>query len=130
MPTMLTDCSDDPKIPIHLLIYAVQTALTTTTCIADYMSWTSYTSAQKMEIGKLYVPYLALCKFFFSQSSLFMSSDSVSLAPSTSRLNTRGSKSGAVLTVFIAVFMGVDMFGRLCKVVSANASSAAGKKKL
>ncbi|KAF2484965.1 transmembrane protein 6/97 [Neohortaea acidophila] len=51
---------DDPKLPIHLLVYAVQTAVTTLTCIADYLSWTGFSNAQKIELGKLYVPYLAL----------------------------------------------------------------------
>lgn len=55
---------DDVRLPIHLLIYATQTAVTTLTCIADYMSWSSFSNAQKMEMGKLYVPYLALCKCF------------------------------------------------------------------
>lgn len=54
--------ADDPKVPIHLLIYAVQTALTTVTCIADYLSWSGYPYDQKIELGKLYVPYLAICK--------------------------------------------------------------------
>lgn len=46
---------------MHLLIYAMETAMTTMTCIADYMSWSTHSSAQKIELGKLYVPYLALC---------------------------------------------------------------------
>lgn len=64
MHDMLTSSSDDPKIPIHLLIFAVQTAITTSTCIADYLSWSSFSNAQKLELGKLYVPYLALCKYY------------------------------------------------------------------
>ncbi|RMZ00061.1 hypothetical protein D0860_08124 [Hortaea werneckii] len=52
----------DPKVPAHLLVFAVQTALTTSTCIADYLSWSGYSNAEKIELGKLYVPYLALCK--------------------------------------------------------------------
>ncbi|RMY70926.1 hypothetical protein D0863_05476 [Hortaea werneckii] len=52
----------DPKVPAHLLVFAVQTALTTSTCIADYLSWSEYSNAEKIELGKLYVPYLALCK--------------------------------------------------------------------
>jgi len=43
----------------------VQTAVTTATCIADYMSWSAFSTAQKMELGKLYVPYLALGMSFF-----------------------------------------------------------------
>ena len=53
---------DDPKLPLQLLIYAVQTAITTSTCIADYLSWSGFSNAQKIELGKLYVPYLAVCK--------------------------------------------------------------------
>ena len=59
----VTSIADDPKIPIHLLIYAMQTAITTSTCIADYMSWSNFSNSQKIELGKLSVPYLALCKF-------------------------------------------------------------------
>ncbi|KAF1344228.1 transmembrane protein 6/97 [Delphinella strobiligena] len=76
---------DDPKVPIHLLMYAVQTAITTMTCLADYMSWTTVSNAEKLELGKLYVPYL-----------------------------------------MVSVFMGVDMFGRLCKKVAVVDT---GKKK-
>ncbi|EME43808.1 hypothetical protein DOTSEDRAFT_151328 [Dothistroma septosporum NZE10] len=54
---------DDPKVPVHLLAYAVQTAITTATCIADYLSWNSVSNAEKIELGKLYVPYLALSVF-------------------------------------------------------------------
>ncbi|KAK5133803.1 hypothetical protein LTR08_007232 [Meristemomyces frigidus] len=53
----------NPKLPIHLLIFAVQTAVTTSTCIADYLSWSGFSSEQKLELGKLYVPYLALSVF-------------------------------------------------------------------
>ena len=55
---------DDPRVPVHLLVYAVQVTVTTATCIADYMSWSEFSNAQKMELGKLYVPYLALGKPF------------------------------------------------------------------
>ncbi|KAK5690062.1 hypothetical protein LTR97_012547 [Elasticomyces elasticus] len=54
---------DDPRLPIHLIVFATVTAITTSTCIADYMSWSSFTSTQKVELGKLYVPYLALSIF-------------------------------------------------------------------
>lgn len=69
--------TDDPKVPIHLLIYSVQTAITTLTCIADYMSWPEYTAADKMELGKLYVPYLALCK----SSHLVLSDQTLCYSP-------------------------------------------------
>ncbi|CAK4033392.1 integral membrane [Lecanosticta acicola] len=54
---------DDSMVPVHLLVYAVQTAITTATCIADYLSWEGYSNAEKVELGKLYVPYLALSVF-------------------------------------------------------------------
>lgn len=67
----LTTCvTDDPKIPIHLLVYAVQTAVTTATCIADYLSWTGFSNAQKIELGKLYVPYLAVCRSLTKSSPI------------------------------------------------------------
>ncbi|CZT17871.1 related to integral membrane protein [Ramularia collo-cygni] len=53
---------DDPKVPIHLLIYAVQTAITTATCIADFLSWNNLSTDEKMGLGQLYGPYIALCK--------------------------------------------------------------------
>ena len=40
----------------------MQTAITTATCIADYLSWSGFSNAEKLELGKLYVPYLALCR--------------------------------------------------------------------
>jgi hypothetical protein len=58
--------ADDPKVPIHLVIYAMQTAITTSTCIADYLSWSNFSSSEKIELGKLYVPYLALCECLLS----------------------------------------------------------------
>jgi hypothetical protein len=61
LSTVLIRSPDDPRLPVHLLVYAVQTAVTTATCIADYLSWSDYENAQKIELGKLYVPYLALC---------------------------------------------------------------------
>ena len=62
MTRKLTTRADDPKVPIQLLIYAVQTAVTTATCIADYLSWSGFSNTEKIELGKLYVPYLALCE--------------------------------------------------------------------
>ncbi|OCK79314.1 hypothetical protein K432DRAFT_383163 [Lepidopterella palustris CBS 459.81] len=82
---------DDPKLPLHLLLFATQTGLTTLTCIADYLSWPSFSLDEKLKLGGLYVPYL-----------------------------------------FLAVFMGVDMYARLDKVVSraAGVQAASGKKGL
>ncbi len=85
--------SGDPLVPLHLLVYAVQTAVTTMTCIADYLSWEGVSMAEKAALGWLYVPYLAVCEYR-SFTMLFG--------------GTRADDK-----IFIAVFMGVDMFGRL-----------------
>ncbi|KAL8653180.1 MAG: hypothetical protein Q9210_002253 [Variospora velana] len=52
-----------PLVPVHLLVYAVQTAVTTVTCIAEYLSWTHLSTGDKVNLGYLYVPYLALSVF-------------------------------------------------------------------
>ncbi|EMF10635.1 uncharacterized protein SEPMUDRAFT_165285 [Sphaerulina musiva SO2202] len=54
---------DDPRVPGHLLAYAMQTAVTTATCIADFLSWEDLSGKEKVELGKLYVPYLAVSVF-------------------------------------------------------------------
>ncbi|KAK7539818.1 transmembrane protein 6/97 [Phyllosticta citribraziliensis] len=51
---------DDPKVPLHLLVYACQTALTTLTCIAEFWGWSDYSNEQKLALSGLYVPYLAV----------------------------------------------------------------------
>ena len=57
-------------MPIQLLIYAVQTAVTTATCISEYLSWSEFSNVEKIELGKLYVPYLAVCKYSVRQNSV------------------------------------------------------------
>ncbi|KAI4229215.1 MAG: hypothetical protein L6R36_001064 [Xanthoria steineri] len=52
-----------PLLPVHLLVYAVQTAITTLTCIAEYLSWTHLSVSEKINLGYLYVPYLGLSVF-------------------------------------------------------------------
>ncbi|KAK8243334.1 transmembrane protein 6/97 [Phyllosticta capitalensis] len=54
---------DDPKVPLHLLVYACQTGFTTLTCIADYLGWTDYSNEQKLALSYLYMPYLAVSVF-------------------------------------------------------------------
>jgi len=46
-------------VPVHLLIYAVQTGVTTLTCVMDYVSW-DVPMKVKVDLGGLYGPYLAL----------------------------------------------------------------------
>lgn len=62
---MLTgdDMSDSPKMPLVLLIYGMQTILTTATCIAEYLSWTEITFQEKIDLTMLYGPYLAIGEY-------------------------------------------------------------------
>ncbi|CAD0094843.1 unnamed protein product, partial [Aureobasidium vineae] len=71
---------DDPRVPLHLLVFALEAGLTTLTCIADYLSWSGYSNNEKIELGKLYVPYLALAVFmgldmFYRLSQMISKSD-------------------------------------------------------
>jgi hypothetical protein len=55
---------DDPKLPIHLLIYAVQTGITTATCISEALAWDTLSSQEKWSLaGGLYTPYLLVSVF-------------------------------------------------------------------
>ncbi|KAF2452760.1 transmembrane protein 6/97 [Lineolata rhizophorae] len=53
---------DDSKLPLGMLIFGCQTFFTTFTCIADFLSWEDYSLQEKIDLGTLYVPYLALGK--------------------------------------------------------------------
>ncbi|RDI83806.1 hypothetical protein Vi05172_g6159 [Venturia inaequalis] len=55
---------NDPKLPLHLLVYAVQTGLTTATCIAEALAWDTLSSREKLSLaGGLYTPYLLVSVF-------------------------------------------------------------------
>jgi hypothetical protein len=56
---------DDPKLPLHLLVYAVQTAVTTATCVAEYLSWDNLSGSEKLELGKLCVVFHPLLSVDF-----------------------------------------------------------------
>ncbi|MDI1488736.1 MAG: hypothetical protein OHK93_008012 [Ramalina farinacea] len=49
---------DSPTLNLTLLLFALQTALTTAVCVAEYRSWPELTPAEKTSLGGLYVPYL------------------------------------------------------------------------
>ena len=86
---MLTSEPDDPRVPVQLLVYAVLTGITTLTCIADFLAWTTVSSQTKTQLAGLYVPYLAICKL-----SLLLDAQKPANDPT-------------------AVFMGLDMTARL-----------------
>ncbi|EEH47110.1 uncharacterized protein PADG_03208 [Paracoccidioides brasiliensis Pb18] len=50
---------DAPMVPVHLLVFAVQTFITTLTCLVDVWSWTDRTTEQKTTITYMYAPYAA-----------------------------------------------------------------------
>lgn len=57
---------DDPRVPGHLLAYAMQTAVTTATCIADFLSWEDLSGKEKVELGKLLVFFFSFLLICFS----------------------------------------------------------------
>lgn len=56
---------DDPRVPGHLVAYAMQTAVTTATCIADFLSWEDLSGKEKVELGKLLVFFFSFFLFVF-----------------------------------------------------------------
>ncbi|PLN85029.1 putative integral membrane protein [Aspergillus taichungensis] len=51
---------DNPLVPIHLLVFGVQSAVTSVACLVEVWSWTDRTTDQKTNITFLYAPYIAL----------------------------------------------------------------------
>jgi hypothetical protein len=51
---------DSPKVPLVLLVYAMETVVTTAACIAEYLSWKNITFQEKVDLMTLYGPYLAI----------------------------------------------------------------------
>ena len=58
-------------VPVHLLVYSVQTAITTLTCIVDFVSWNVDTKV-KIDLGGLYGPYLVLGECLTTYSDDFI----------------------------------------------------------
>jgi hypothetical protein len=57
---------DDPLVPLHLLLWAGQTVLTTSTCLIEMWSWTDRTEAQKYKLTAVYAPFIAYGMYPFS----------------------------------------------------------------
>jgi len=96
--------TDDPLVPLVLLVYAMETVMTTGTCIVDFWAWDNFTHDEKMGLVGLYVPYLVLCKFSCTIHSPVLTS--------------------------VALLMGVDMFSRLKKTLLSSAAQKDAKKKI
>ena len=52
--------ADRPLLALNLLIFALETAITTLTCVVEVASWDGYTAGQKGDLYSLYVPYLVV----------------------------------------------------------------------
>lgn len=52
--------SDHPWLPLQLLIFGLQTTLTTFTALVEMLSWPDYSLDEQLRLCSLYVPYLAL----------------------------------------------------------------------
>lgn len=51
---------DHPLIALNLLVFALETAVTTLTCVVDTADWAAYSASQRQGIYSLYLPYLIL----------------------------------------------------------------------
>jgi hypothetical protein len=94
---------DDVLLPLHLMVWACETMLTTLTCVVEAMSWEGFTVQEKVALAQLYVPYLLL-------GSLF--------------LNPLASEVKADHLFDAAIGMGADMFWRLKGQLTRKAKEA------
>ena len=60
MEGMLTQDTDHQLVAPHLLIFGVQTGITTLTCLVEMLSWQGYTTEELGRLCSLYVPYLVV----------------------------------------------------------------------
>ncbi|OAG01550.1 uncharacterized protein CC84DRAFT_1167755 [Paraphaeosphaeria sporulosa] len=56
---------NDPRIPLALLVFALETSITTITCLAEMLSWDELTPLQRgvQGLGGMYGAYLAVGVF-------------------------------------------------------------------
>ena len=52
--------TDNPLVPLHLLLFAFETAITTLTCIVEILAWQDFPREDLVNILWLYGPYFAL----------------------------------------------------------------------
>lgn len=55
--------SDDPLVPLHLLIFSVEVAVSTLVCTLEMLSWEGYSAEEQKQLSALYMPYLGLGKY-------------------------------------------------------------------
>lgn len=56
-------CTDDPVVPIQLLLWAVHTTVTTLTCLAEMISVEELLNQEKLVLTQFYMPYLLVGMF-------------------------------------------------------------------
>ena len=58
---------NDPRVPLALLVFGLETSLTTLVCLAEMLSWEELTSVQRgaQGLGGMYGGYLAAGKLLF-----------------------------------------------------------------
>ncbi|KAE8376011.1 transmembrane protein 6/97 [Aspergillus bertholletiae] len=54
---------DDPLVPIHLLVFGIESFVTSSACLAEVWGWDDRTVAQKQDLTMLYGPYVMLGAF-------------------------------------------------------------------
>ncbi|EAU32874.1 predicted protein [Aspergillus terreus NIH2624] len=54
---------DHPLVPAHLLVFGVQSFVTSIACLAEVWTWDDRTTSQKQTLTSLYAPYVALGGF-------------------------------------------------------------------
>jgi EXPERA (EXPanded EBP superfamily) len=47
---------------VNLLVFGIETAVTTLTCLVEMLSWQGYTNEELGRLCSLYVPYLVVGK--------------------------------------------------------------------
>lgn len=88
----------------------MQTAVTTATCIADFLSWEDLSGKEKVELGKLLVFCFVLRFFSFPCFSFFFF---LAFLSSLLTIFLHRESRRYVPYLAVSVFMGLDMLGRL-----------------
>lgn len=89
------------------MAYAMQTAVTTATCIADFLSWEDLSGKEKVELGKLLVFVFSFLLYLFFSFFLFW------LFGWFANDFLHRESRRYVPYLAVSVFMGLDMLGRL-----------------
>ncbi|KAF2475804.1 uncharacterized protein BDR25DRAFT_331549 [Lindgomyces ingoldianus] len=92
---------NDPRIPLHLLIFGLQTTITTLTCMAEMLSWEELNEKQRgvQGLGGMYGGYLGLGWRMWKENSSWV-------------------MAGRRANFSIGVFMAVDCYARLDQLLS------------